>query len=162
MLHSFPHSESRLLCVGELFIETLRGNVRDTVRVRVLLRAMLSCEWQRLLLQCAHRSSWQICCLRLVVVASFFAVMGLAQRMLLCYRRFGRARGCRLQGSRCPPRSWSLKGLYLTQNYSTTLTCDVTSCVNDIIKKINEFRSQHSRIFIRRQSLSLTERHVST
>jgi len=31
-----------------------------------------------------------------------------------------------------------------------------------VIKKRNEYKSQHSRIFIRRQSLSLTERHIST
>jgi hypothetical protein len=81
--------------------------------------------------------------------------------LLVCYRRFGRVHWCHLQGSRCPPRSWSSKGPYLTQNYNTTLTCDVTSCVNDIIKK-NEYRSQHSRIFITRHSLSLIELHIST
>ena len=123
-----------------LFIETLRGNVEATVRrtdsVRDLLGAMLSWEWKRVLLQWAHRLLWQICGLHLVVFAIFFALVGFAQHgLLVCYRRFGRAYGCHLQGSRYPPRSWLSKGLYLTQNYNTTLTCDVTSCFNDIIKK---------------------------
>lgn len=122
MLYGFPHSESRLLLIGGLV-------TWDT--------------WWKSTGQCA----WPVGCYGSAYCCSEHSAC--CGRSAACTKRLSRSPlllwvlrsvgwfvidvsvvyGCHLQGSSL------LKGLYLTQNYNTTLTCDVMSCVNDIIKK---------------------------